>query len=139
MTIDVLDFYTNRKLSIHPKFNKSLSEGNIILLIDKDGVKKEIAVHIPKKYCFERRWIYSIYDTRKAMEFEILSDYLSSTKEAFKQKMGFSEGDFWEMAISLRCLMNRKYAKCNAFKQFMLGLGSEWDLFKYRLKRIWSE
>ena len=139
MTIDVIDFYKNSKLNIHPKFNKSLSDGDIIILGDFNGHKKEIAVHIPKKYCFKRFCVRSAYETRKALEFAMLTDYLSEIKESFKEKNNLSEADFQELALGLKCVLNDRYTTCKGIKKFKLKCGSQWELFCYRLKRIWSE
>ena len=137
--LDVIDFYSNNKLKIHPKFNKSLSEGDIILLLDLNNHKKEILVHIPKKYCYKRYWLSSLYSPKKAHEFNLLTDYLYETKKEFKKKNNLSEADFEELALSLKSLMNKKYINKRGVKELKALIAGEWELFKFRLKRIWSE
>ena len=140
MSIEVIDFNTEGKAFIGGGGKavkaKTISEVKFVITIKKNHRKKELEVHIPCKYCFDRGSRVSRQcEKSKAKQYDLLIDYLWETKGIVKQKWHLTEDDYMELIVGLEGCMYKNYATCNFFNK-LVGIGrAEFNLFLLRLAR----
>ena len=85
MTLDVLSFYTKRKLKTQDS-NVVVTSTYFHILVKQGEKVRELVAFIPKKYSFERTLNSADYDQEKLKEYNVLFDFLVEAEDRILPK-----------------------------------------------------
>ena len=140
MTLDVIDFYTRKKLNTHPLFSVTMTETEFTMLVEHNGRMKEFVLVVPKKYAFKRTILkYEDFKALKLREYNVLSDFIVNNKSLAQVKWHLSDKEVEELVAGLEHCLIENYAVCGFMKRLVLTTMGKLDLILARNNFKWRQ
>ena len=121
MTLKVYSFYIKEKLSVNRQTNVLINNATFYLIVSADGEFKEWSVQIPKKYHYEMTYFdFTDFTTNKALEYNVLLDYIKNNEESLKDKWGLCDEEYIELRDGLKLALIREFSTCSFPRKVIL-------------------
>lgn len=120
LTLEVLSFYTKRKLNVLNSLDIVATSIYFHILIKQDVKVRELVAFIPRKYKFKRTLLSSNFEQEKLLEYNVLVDFIEDAKERLIPKWHISEEDLLELKEELLTCLIQNHCSCPAWKEVLL-------------------
>lgn len=120
MALEVLSFYTKRKLNVLNSLDIVATSVYFHILIKQDIKIRELVAFIPRKYRFKRTLSSNDFEQEKLLEYNVLIDFIEDAKERLLPKWHISEEDLLELKEELLTCLIQNHSTCHAWKEVLL-------------------
>ena len=135
MALEVLSFYTKRKLNVLDSLDIVATSVYFHILIKQDIKVRELVAFIPRKYRFKRTLNSTNFEQDKLLEYNVLVDFIEDAEERLLPKWHISEEDLLELKEELLSCLIKNHCKCPAWKEVLLKYLHAAKIFILRLIR----
>ena len=120
MALEVLSFYTKRKLKTQDAIHLVMTSTYFHVLIRQGKKIRELIAYIPKKYTYRDILKSKEFDKEKLKEYNVLLDFLKEAKERVMLKWHISEESFEDLLLGLKLCLIEHDCTAAPFKKLLL-------------------
>ena len=120
MTLEVLSFYTKRKLKTQDAISLVVTSTYFHVLVKQEKKIRELIAYIPKKYSYRKTLKSKEFDVDKLREYNVLFDFLKEAKERVMLKWYISEDSYEDLLLGLKLCLIEHDCKAPLLKKLLL-------------------
>ena len=134
MTIEVIDFYTRKKISTHPSFSITMSETEFTLLVEHNKKVREFTLNVPKKYQYKSTLFnYCDFKPLKLKEVNVLTDFIRNNRAHVQTKWNLSDTEVRELPRAIELCLVMNFTNCSFIKKIVMMCIAKLSLALVRL------